>query len=201
MKEAAMRTNPMAWSPRVLLAAAFSVLVLASAACESRTAVTGEEKAMTFPLTSPAFKNTERIPVPYTGEGADMSPPLEWGDPPAATKSFALICDDPDAPVGTWDHWVLWNLPGEQRKLPENVAKVDTLPDLGGARQGKNSWPKIGYNGPMPPKGHGTHHYNFVLYALDAPLDLKAGADKKALLAAMKGHVLGQARLTGTYSR
>jgi len=196
-----MRANPMAWSPRVLLAAVLSVLVPASAACESRTAVTGEEKAMTFPLTSPAFKNTERIPAPYTGEGADMSPPLEWGDPPDATKSFALICDDPDAPVGTWDHWVLWNLPGEQRQLPENVAKVDTLPDLGGARQGKNSWPKIGYNGPMPPKGHGTHHYNFVLYALDAPLDLKAGADKKALLAAMKGHVLGQARLTGTYSR
>jgi hypothetical protein len=156
---------------------------------------------MTFLLTSPAFKNDERIPKPYTGEGADTSPPLEWGDPPAATKSFALLCDDPDAPAGTWDHWVLWNLPGEQRKLPENVAKVDTLPDLGGARQGKNSWPKIGYNGPMPPKGHGTHHYNFVLYALDAPLALKAGADKKALLAAMKGRILGQARLTGTYSR
>ena len=196
-----MPANPSAGSRRFLLAAVLSVLVLASTACENQTAVTGEEKTMTFLLTSPAFKNDERIPKPYTGEGADTSPPLEWGHPPAATKSFALLCDDPDAPAGTWDHWVLWNLPGEQRKLPENVAKVDTLPDLGGARQGKNSWPKIGYNGPMPPKGHGTHHYNFVLYALDAPLDLKAGADKKALLAAMKGHVLGQARLTGTYSR
>ena len=196
-----MRTNPSARSRRFLLAAVLPVLVLASTACENQTAVTGEEKTMTFLLTSPAFKNDERIPKPYTGEGADTSPPLDWGDPPAATKSFALICDDPDAPAGTWDHWVLWNLPGEQRQLPENVAKVDTPPDLGGARQGKNSWPKIGYNGPMPPKGHGTHHYNFVLYALDAPLDLKAGADKKALLAAMKGRILGQARLTGTYSR
>jgi len=196
-----MHTNPSARRHRCLLTVLLAVLVPASTACENQTAVIGEEKAMTFPLTSPAFKNDERIAKPYTGEGADMSPPLEWGDPPAGTKSFALICDDPDAPVGTWDHWVLWNLPGDRRQLPENVAKVDTLPDLGGARQGKNSWPKIGYNGPMPPKGHGTHHYNFVLYALDAPLDLKAGADKKVLLAAMKGHILGQAKLTGTYSR
>lgn len=196
-------------SPKPAVAWRFCVLaVLVAAPLAAPTACGKDNKAeeqkenvMTFALTSPAFKNNERIPVKHTGEGADVSPPLEWGDPPAGTKSFALICDDPDAPVGTWDHWVLWNLPGERRKLPENVAKVDTLPDLGGARQGKNSWPKIGYNGPMPPKGHGTHHYNFALYALDAPLDLKAGADKKTLLAAMKGHVLGQARLTGTYSR
>ena len=183
------------------LALPVALVMLVQAACQNPTAVTGEEKAMTFSLTSPAFKNNERIPKQYTGEGADMSPPLEWSGPPAETKSLALICDDPDAPVGTWDHWVLWNLPGETRKLPENVARTETLPDLGGARQGKNSWPRIGYNGPMPPKGHGTHHYNFVLYALDASLDLKAGANKKELLAAIKGHVLGQARLTGTYSR
>jgi len=156
---------------------------------------------MPFALTSPAFKPDDRIPAKYTGEGADVSPPLEWSDPPAGAKSFALICDDPDAPMGTWDHWLLWNLAGDLRKLPENVAKTETVAALGGARQGKNSWPKIGYNGPMPPKGHGTHHYHFDLYALDTALDLKTGADKKALLAAMKGHILGKATLMGTYSR
>jgi len=156
---------------------------------------------MAFALTSPAFKPDDRIPAKYTGEGADVSPPLEWSDPPAGAKSFALICDDPDAPMGTWDHWLLWNLAGDLRKLPENVAKTETVAALGGARQGKNSWPKIGYNGPMPPKGHGTHHYHFALYALDTALDLKTGADKKALLAAMKGHILGKATLMGTYSR
>jgi hypothetical protein len=156
---------------------------------------------MAFALTSPAFKPDDRIPTKYTGEGADVSPPLEWSDPPEGAKSFALICDDPDAPMGTWDHWLLWNLAGDLRKLPENVAKTETVAALGGARQGKNSWPKIGYNGPMPPKGHGTHHYHFDLYALDTALDLKTGADKKALLAAMKGHILGKATLMGTYSR
>ena len=89
----------------------------------------------------------------------------------------------------------------DQAKIAENIAKTEIVADLGGARQGKNSWPKIGYNGPMPPKGHGTHHYNFVLYALDQPLDLKAGATKKELLAAMKGHILGEGKLTGIYSR
>ena len=156
---------------------------------------------MAFALTSPAFKPDDRIPAKYTGEGADVSPPLEWSDPPEGAKSFALICDDPDAPMGTWDHWLLWNLAGDLRKLPENVAKTETVAALGGARQGKNSWPKIGYNGPMPPKGHGTHHYHFDLYAIDTALDLKTGADKKALLAAMKGHILGKATLMGTYSR
>ena len=169
-------------------------------ACEDLAPET-EGPGMTFSLTSTAFGNNDRIPMAYTGEGKDASPPLEWGEPPAGTKTFALVCDDPDAPVGTWDHWVLWNLPGNLRKLPDGVAKKETLPDLGGALQGKNSCPKIGYNGPMPPKGHGTHHYHFVLYALDTALDLAAGADKKALLGAMRGHILGQAKLTGTYSR
>jgi len=160
-----------------------------------------EEQTMTFTLTSPAFKDQQRIPTQHTGEGADTSPPLAWSAPPAGTKALALLCEDPDAPVGTWDHWLVWNLPGDLRSLPEGVAKTAELPDLGGARQGSNSWPKIGYYGPMPPKGHGTHHYHFILYALDAPLDLKAGAKKPALAAAMKGRILGQARLVGTYSR
>jgi Raf kinase inhibitor-like YbhB/YbcL family protein len=185
---------------RGLLLAAVLASALTALACEESEA-TKEESVMTFALTSAAFKNNDRIPVKYTGEGADVSPPLEWGDPPANTKAFALICDDPDAPVGTWDHWVMWNIPAVSRQLPENVAKTDRPADPPGAVQGRNSWPKTGYNGPMPPKGHGTHHYNFALYALDAALDLKPGATKKELLMAMKGHVLGQAKITGTYSR
>ncbi|HUS44823.1 MAG TPA: YbhB/YbcL family Raf kinase inhibitor-like protein [Phycisphaerae bacterium] len=156
---------------------------------------------MTFELTSPVFGAGERIPKKYTGEGEDTSPPLEWTDPPEGTLAFALVCDDPDAPVGTWDHWLIWNLSADSRKLPGGVPTQQTLPDFGGARQGDNSWPKIGYGGPMPPPGHGTHHYNFVLYALDTVLDLAPGANKAALQKAMKGHVLAEARLTGTYSR
>jgi hypothetical protein len=156
---------------------------------------------MAMTLTSPAFRDGERVPKRYTGEGQDLSPPLEWSDPPEGAKALAVICDDPDAPRGTWDHWLLWNLPPTLRKLPEGAPARERLADLGGAVQGNNSWPKIGYGGPMPPPGHGTHHYHFVLYALDAGLDLAPGANKAALQKAMKGHVLAEARLVGTYSR
>jgi Raf kinase inhibitor-like YbhB/YbcL family protein len=175
--------------------------IAAPAACDKGKPVEEGGKVMAIVLTSPVFKDQERIPKKYTGEGEDVSPPLEWAGPPAGTKSFALVCDDPDAPVGTWDHWLIWNLPADLKKLPEGVAKTETVADLGGARQGKNSWPKIGYSGPMPPKGHGNHHYNFRFYAVDTVLDLKAGANKKALEAALKGHVLGEGKLTGIYSR
>jgi Raf kinase inhibitor-like YbhB/YbcL family protein len=172
--------------------------VLLAAGCGGQTS---EEPAMgTFSLTSPAFKHDERMPDQYTGKGADVSPPLAWGEPPAGTQSLALICDDPDAPHGTWDHWVIWNLPADLRQLPEKMPTSATLDDFAGASQGNNSWPTVGYKGPMPPPGK-VHHYNFVLYALDAPLDLEPGANKKALLATMKGHILGEARLTGTYSQ
>ena len=180
--------------PAMAMAAALPV------ACENVASET-EGTGMTFTLTSPAFGNNERIPVQYTGEGKDLSPPLEWGEPPAGTKTFALVCDDPDAPAGTWDHWIIWNIPGNLRKLPENVARRELLAELGGAAQGLNSWPKLGYNGPMPPKGHGTHHYHFALYALDKSLDLSAGANKRALLTEIRGHILGQGKLTGIYSR
>ena len=156
---------------------------------------------MAMTLKSPAFADGERIPEKYTGDGQDLSPPLEWSGTPEGTKTLALICDDPDAPRGTWDHWVLWNLPAALRKLPEGVPNRERLPDLGSAVQGSNSWPKIGYGGPMPPPGHGTHHYHFVLYALDAAMDLKPGTAKAALQKAMKGHILAEARLVGTYSR
>jgi len=196
----ASRPRAFAWAAFWLTAAA-SIVPACRPGDSSHPAASRKEPAMAFTLASPAFKHGQRIPEKYTGEGDDVSPPLAWSDPPEGTQAFALVCDDPDAPVGTWDHWLLWNLPGNLRALPEAVRTTRTLPDLGGACQGNNSWPKIGYGGPMPPPGHGTHHYHFVLYALDAPLGLAPGANKGALLKTMAGHVLGEAKLTGTYSR
>jgi Raf kinase inhibitor-like YbhB/YbcL family protein len=154
-------------------------------------------QAMAFELTSSAFAQGEMVPVRYTCDGDDVSPPLEWGDPPQAAESFALINDDPDAPAGTWDHWILYTLPPEARSLPEGVPSDAELPD--GSRHGQNSWRRLGYGGPCPPSG--THRYFFKLYALDTTLDLAPGANKKQLLQAMEGHVLGQAELMGVYSR
>jgi len=188
--------------PCALLGIVVAATALAPAACERQPKEMKEkETVMTFTLTSPAFGNNERVPKQYTGEGTDASPPLEWSDPPEGTQSLALICDDPDAPVGTWDHWLIWNIPADRRQLPEGVPTTETVADLGGACQGNNSWPKIGYGGPMPPPGHGVHHYHFVLYALDQTLELAPGARKDDLLAAMKGHILAEAKLTGLYSR
>ncbi len=155
-------------------------------------------------LTSTAFVANQRIPTKYTGEGVDISPALKWTDAPAGVKSFALICDDPDAlsvAGKVWDHWLIWNIPATVTELPENVVKTATVAALGGARQGMNSWPWLGYNGPMPPPGHGVHHYHFKLYALDAVLNLPAKATKPQLEAALKGHVLAETQLTGTYER
>ena len=152
---------------------------------------------MPFELTSTAFTPGEPIPRKYTCDGEDISPPLRWSDPPQNTRSFALIADDPDAPMGTWVHWVLYNLPAETRTLPEAVPPDADLPD--GSRHGKNGWPRLGYGGPCPPSG--THRYFFKLYALDTVLELAAGASKKQLLRAMEGHILGQAELMGLYTR
>jgi Raf kinase inhibitor-like YbhB/YbcL family protein len=149
-------------------------------------------------LTSSAFREGETIPKKYTEDGEDVSPPLAWSEPPAGTRSFALICDDPDAPVGTWVHWVLFNVTGESRRLDEGVPARDSLPE--GAKQGKNSWKNIGYGGPAPPKGK-PHRYYFKLYALDTPLDLAAGATKEQLLDAMRNHVLAEGQLMGKYGR
>jgi Raf kinase inhibitor-like YbhB/YbcL family protein len=154
---------------------------------------------MTLQLTSTAFQEGEAIPKPHTGDGKDTSPPLRWTDPPAGTKSFALICDDPDAPRGTWVHWVLYNLPANTRELPEAVRARETLE--AGARQGRNDFSKIGYGGPAPPRGK-PHRYFFKLYALDTILSLApAGATKDQLLAAMKDHVIAEGQLMGRYSR
>jgi Raf kinase inhibitor-like YbhB/YbcL family protein len=162
--------------------------------------------AMKFTLTSGAFKSGRPIPKRHTGEGDDVSPALDWEGAPNETKEFALICDDPDAPTPEpWVHWVIYGIPAEVRALPEGVkSNVAQLSQPVAARQGKNSWPSgvtIGYRGPMPPPGHGTHHYHFRLYALDTKLELASGATKQQLLDAMKGHVLADVELVGTYER
>jgi len=148
-------------------------------------------------LTSTAFSEGGMIPAQYTCNGPDVSPPLNWEDVPEETKSMALIADDPDAPVGTWVHWVLYNLPTDSRELQEDLPKTKVLPN--GAMQGTNDFRKIGYNGPCPPGG--THRYFFKLYALDELVDLNPGARKKDLLDAMKGHILAECQLMGKFSR
>jgi len=153
---------------------------------------------MAFHLTTTAFENGAFIPKKFTCDGPDISPQLAWTEPPPGTKCFALIMDDPDAPSGTWVHWVLYDLPADTRELAEGVPKEPEL--LGGARQGRNDFGKIGYNGPCPPKG-GPHRYFFKLYALDLRTNLQVGASKSDLERSMKGHVLAQAEIVGRFRR
>ena len=153
---------------------------------------------MTMQLTSVAFQEGDAIPKQYTGDGRDVSPPLQWRDPPAGTRSLALICEDPDAPHGTFTHWLAFNLPDDPAELGEGVRAKAILPS--GTAQGTNDFGKVGYGGPSPPPGK-PHRYFFKLYALDQPLDLQPGTNKAQLLAAMKGHILGDAQLMGTYGR
>ena len=149
---------------------------------------------MTMTITSTAFAARSQIPRKHTGEGEDVSPPLAWEGVPDGTREFALICDDPDAPVPEpWVHWVLYKIPASRTSLAEG--------DNAGALEGKTGWGTAGYRGPMPPPGHGVHRYHFKLYALDEPLSLSAGASKDALLSEMEGHILGEAELIGTYER
>ncbi len=153
---------------------------------------------MTFTLTSTAFSHNGEIPTKHTCDGKDVSPPLEWSDPPARTKTFALICDDPDAPAGTWVHWVLYNISESERSLPEGVTAGTKFRD--GRLQGVNDFKRTGYGGPCPPPGP-AHRYFFKLYALDTPLELQPDASKKDVESAMKGHVLAEAQLMGRYQR
>jgi hypothetical protein len=143
-------------------------------------------------LTSQAFAHNGMIPPEYTCDGADGNPPLTIRNAPAKSRSLALIVDDPDAPRGTWVHWVVWNIRPETTEIPANSAP-------GGAPQGTNDFGKQGYGGPCPPSG--THRYFFKLYALDAPLALKTGATKAQLEEAMKGHILEKTELLGLYRR
>lgn len=158
---------------------------------------------MDLKVQSSAFSNHEPIPKKFTGDGADVSPALTWSGAPAGTKAFALICDDPDAPSAEpWVHWVIYNISGDAAGLAEDVPnKQAALADPAGAKQGRNSFGKVGYGGPAPPKGHGVHHYHFKVYALGAALELSDPVDKNHLLHAMQGHVLAQGELVGTYER
>ena len=151
---------------------------------------------MSLELTTAAFPAGGTIPKKFTCDGPDVSPALSWTNAPAGTQSFALIVDDPDAPAGTWVHWVLYNLPAGTQKLPEGVGMELELRD--GSRQGRNDFGKIGYNGPCPPHGP-AHRYFFKLYALDSNLELKAGATKADVERAMKNHVLAHTELLGKF--
>jgi len=151
----------------------------------------------TMKLTSPAFEENGMIPVKYTCDGPDVSPPLKWGAIPSGTKSLALICDDPDAPAGTWVHWVYYDIPATKEGLPENVMP-DEHPSPGGTH-GTNDFRRIGYGGPCPPGG--THRYYFKLYALNIMMNLSPGITKKELLKAMENHIIGRAQLMGRYRR
>ncbi len=154
--------------------------------------------AMGFEIKSAAFKANDVIPKKYACDGENISPPLEWNDPPAGTNSFALVVDDPDAPMGTWVHWVTYNIPQDIRELPEGFPQSETFPD--GTKQGFNGSRQVGYEGPCPPPGP-YHRYHFKLCALDGALDLPPGTTQTKLLDAMKGHLLAETELVGRYKR
>ena len=153
---------------------------------------------MSFSFKSPAFDNGSQISSRYTCAGEDLSPALTWGGAPAAARTLALIADDPDAPSGTFTHWLIWNLPAGHTELGEGIPTRDTFDN--GARQGTNDFGRIGYRGPCPPHGR-AHRYFFRLYALDTALNLEAGASRHDLDRAMKGHVLAQADWMGTFGQ
>ena len=182
------------WRRRVC--ATFSALMTVVSVVASRAAENPHPASMQ--ITSTSFLAGEPIPVNHTCDGNNVSPPLQWSGPPAGTKSLALIVDDPDAPMGIWVHWVLFNLPANTTELAEDVPKGQYLPN--GARQGLNDFKHLGYGGPCPPPGK-PHRYFFKVYALSATLDLKPGATRKDVERAMEKLVLGQGQLMGTYKR
>ena len=163
----------------------------------AQTIESEEGTVQSFQLFSPAFEHKTKIPARYTCSAEDISPELQWRDVPDGVQSFALIMDDPDAPVGTWVHWIAYNIPGDSTGLPEGFGKNGQLAD--GIIHGKNSGGKNYYNGPCPPSG--THRYFFKLYALDIVLDLPDGKTKPEVLKAIQGHMIGMAELIGTFSR
>jgi hypothetical protein len=153
---------------------------------------------MELTIESSAFEMEGTIPKQYTCAGEDVSPPLSWSELPVGTQSLVLVCDDPDAPMGTWDHWVLFNIPAAVRSLPEGVTADPVIEGVG--THGNNSWRRLGYGGPCPPEGP-AHRYYFKLYALDTTLDLDPGADKRDVEKAMTGHILAQGQLMARYGR
>jgi Raf kinase inhibitor-like YbhB/YbcL family protein len=163
----------------------------------SATAFAMTTTTSTLQVTSPAFQQGQPIPAKFTCDGANISPPLQWGQPPAGAKSLALIVDDPDAPQGTWVHWILFNLPPTTEGLMESASNDADFPK--NALEGINDFRKTGYGGPCPPSG--THRYFFRLYALDTLLALPADAKRADVDRAMAGHVLAQGELMGTYGK
>lgn len=169
-------------------------------ACQgTRSEPPGQKEATAvIRLESSAFSAEGLIPKPNTCDGLDLSPPLSWSELPRDTQSLVLICEDPDAPLGTWDHWILFNIPPTIRSLSEGVSAEAVVVGIG--MHGLNSWKRLGYGGPCPPQGT-THRYYFRLYALDTMLDLEPGASKKEIGKAMEGHILASGELMGRYGR
>ena len=149
-------------------------------------------------ISSAAFKNGSPIPQRFTCQGDNISPALAWSGAPPGTKTLALICEDPDAPNGTFYHWVIYNIPASERGLAENIAKKDALPN--GARQGTNSFEQVGYGGPCPPPGK-AHHYHFQLFALDTEVNIPGVVTHDRLESAMQGHIVAEAEIIGTFQR
>ena len=168
--------------------------MLAQAKDQMNTKIKGGK---TMEIKSSSFNHEDMIPARYTCDGQNISPPLAWSGAPKETKSFALICDDPDAPAGIWVHWVIFDIPANVNSLPEKVSRQEEIAGLG--KSGKNTSHRFGYDGPCPPGG--THRYYFKLYALDTMLDLKLGATKTQFLEVMRRHVLAEAQLMGKYKR
>jgi len=193
---------------RLVITVALAIFLGSSSGCGSEKQQAGDVKrevkpatpttAAALTLASPAFKDGEAIPIRHTCDGADLSPELKWNDPPAGTVAWALVCHDPDAPAGDWVHWVIYDIPGELRGLPEGLPDSPELEF--GAKQGKTDFGRPGYGGPCPPPGK-KHHYLFELYALKEPSGLKAGATREQLMNAIRDKVITQAILTGTYKR
>lgn len=173
------------------------LLALTLTSCGAPAVTETQEANMTLSISSAAFASGQSIPSKYSCIGRNISPDLAWSNAPAGTKSFALIADDPDAPAGTWVHWVLFNIPASANRLAEAVGPGAQLAD--GSLQGKNSSGALGYDGPCPPSG--THRYFFKLYALDTLLDLSSGSSRDQLLKAMEGHILARGELMGTFSK
>ncbi len=186
------------WSrPRPVLPALLTLVLILGAAAGCQPAAK-EEGNMAFRISTTAFSDGATVPVKYTCDGQNNSPPLDWTAPPAGTQAFALTVFDPDASGSGFVHWVIFNIPASSRRLGEAVPASSRLDD--GTLQGNNGAGKIGYTGPCPPAGK-PHHYHFDLYALDGPLDLKAGATYSQVNSAIKGHVLAQASVIGLYQR
>jgi len=157
---------------------------------------------MAIQITSESFSSNQPIPVEFTGDGRNASPPLKWSGLPAGTKELALIVEDPDAPTPEpFVHWVMYKIPADVTSVPEGLPQEKKLKTPPGVMQGQNSFGDVGYGGPAPPPGHGTHHYHFHLYALDKPLEVQPGLDNKSLIASLTGHILDEGDLVGTYRR